>query len=35
MKIKGKVTRIFAGKDSGFKILVLNVSDMRSIPADK
>lgn len=35
MNIKGTVTRIFAEKDSGFKILVLTVRDMRSIPSEK
>lgn len=35
MNIKGTVTRIFTEKDSGFKILVLTVQDMRSIPVDK
>lgn len=35
MNIKGTVTRIFAEKESGFKILVVSVRDMRSIPMDK
>ena len=35
MNIKGTVTRIFAEKESGFKILVLSVRDSRNIPADK
>ncbi len=35
MNLKGKVTRIFAAKDSGFKILVLELEDMRSIPVSK
>lgn len=35
MNMKGTVTRIFAEKDSGFKILVLTVRDMRSIPQEK
>lgn len=35
MNIKGKVTRIFAAKESGFKILVLEVDDMRTIPTNK
>lgn len=32
MNLKGKVTRIFAAKDTGFKILVLEVTDMRTVP---
>lgn len=35
MKVKGVVTRIFAEKDNGFKILVINVHDMREIPVNK
>lgn len=35
MNLKGTVTRIFAEKESGFKILVLSVRDMRGIPSDK
>lgn len=35
MNIKGTVTRIFAEKESGFKILVVSVRDMRCIPQDK
>ena len=35
MNIKGKVTRIFAAKESGFKILTLEVDDLRAIPANK
>ncbi len=35
MNIKGTVTRIFAEKESGFKILVVSVRDMRTISQDK
>ena len=35
MNMKGKVTRVFMAKDSGFKILVLTVDDIRTIPVDK
>lgn len=35
MNMKGKVTRVFMAKDSGFKILVLTVDDIRAIPVDK
>jgi len=35
MNLKGKVTRIFAAKESGFKILVLEVVDMRTVPTAK
>ena len=35
MNIKGTVTRIFAEKESGFKILAVSVRDIRSIPPDK
>lgn len=35
MIIKGTVNRIFAEKDSGFKILVMDVADMRSVALDK
>lgn len=35
MIIKGTVNRIFTEKDSGFKILVLDVEDMRSVAIDK
>ena len=35
MTIKGTVDRIFTEKESGFKILVLSVRDMRNIPPDK
>ncbi len=35
MTIKGTVKRIFIEKDSGFKILALDVDDMRSVPHDK
>ena len=35
MNVKGKVTRIFMAKENGFKILVLSVEDIKSIPVDK
>ena len=35
MNLKGRVTRIFAAKESGFKILVLEVDDMRTIPTNR
>ncbi len=35
MTIKGTVSRIFAEKDSGFKVLVLEVEDMRNVPLEK
>ncbi len=35
MFLKGKVSRIFSEKENGFKILVLAVDDMHSIPPDK
>lgn len=35
MNVKGKVTRIFMAKESGFKILVLSVSDIQSISIEK
>ena len=35
MNVKGKVTRIFMAKEIGFKILVLSVSDIQSIPIEK
>lgn len=35
MNIKGTVTRIFAEKESGFKILVVSVRDMRVFPKIK
>lgn len=35
MNIKGTVTRIFAEKDSGFKIVAVSILDLRTIPLDK
>ena len=35
MTIKGTVKRIFTEKESGFKILSLNVDDVRCVPLDK
>lgn len=35
MNLKGKVSRIFLAKENGFKILVLEVDDAHTIPADK
>ncbi len=35
MNLKGTVTRIFAEKESGFKIVVVTVNDKSSIPGDK
>ena len=35
MIIKGTVTRIFAEKDSGFKIVIVRVGDKSVIPSDK
>lgn len=35
MTIKGTVSRIIVEKDSGFKVLVLDVDDMRSVPMEK
>lgn len=35
MKLKGTVTHIFAEKESGFKIIVIDVRDIKSIEADK
>lgn len=35
MNLKGTVTRIFAAKDSGFKIVALSVQDTDSIPVQK
>ncbi len=35
MNLKGKVSRIFMEKENGFKILVLLVENLRSIPPDK
>ena len=35
MNLKGTVTRVFTAKDSGFKILVLKVDDLKTIPVEK
>jgi hypothetical protein len=35
MNIKGTVTRIFAEKDSGFKIVAVSILDLRTIPLNK
>ena len=35
MKLKGTVTHIFAEKESGFKIIVIDVRDIKSIEPDK